>query len=214
MDCEKTESELSGKREINRLRNRSTILLSARECFRDKGYENTTIRDIVRQTGLAAGTFYNYFSSKQDIFVALLSDFLAELNRELSESRRGQASAEQVIYSAYAALFRATAEDPLVYELAHHNDRAIRELFGSDIPGLAMMSLADDIEYAVSQGLLPDVDQDYLSAAFTGLGYEMSLRVAHRARRKPEAATQEARNATRFATDLLMKGLQRQTSLS
>ena len=67
MDMLQSSEEVAGKREQNRIRNRGAILHAARECFRERGYENSTIRDIVRRTGLAAGTFYNYFSSKQEI---------------------------------------------------------------------------------------------------------------------------------------------------
>ncbi|MCL7945831.1 TetR/AcrR family transcriptional regulator [Marinobacter sp. ATCH36] len=202
-----TKKEAPGKRELNRIRNRKAILDAARECFRELGYDNTTIRDIVRRTGLAAGTFYNYFSSKQDIFAALLTDFLGQLNHNLTESRQAASSAEDFIYSAYLALFKATASDPLVYELAHRNDHAIRELFGSDILGLTIMSLEEDVKDAVEHGLLPDLDQEYLCAAFFGVGYELSLRLAHRAHRNPDNAGTEARNATRFATNLFLNGL-------
>ncbi len=207
MDMLETKNEATSKREFNRIRNRSAILDAARECFRSRGYDNSTIRDIVRRTGLAAGTFYNYFSSKQDIFAALLTDFLGQLNHNLTEGRKTAGSAEDFIYFAYLSLFRATASDPLVYELAHRNDRAIRELFGSDILGLTMLSLEEDVKGAVERGLLPDVDQEYLCAAFFGVGYELSLRLAHRAHKHPDMAEAEARKATRFATDLFLKGL-------
>ncbi len=207
MDMSVTKQETPGKREFNRIRNRKAILDAARECFRDRGYDNSTIRDIVRRTGLAAGTFYNYFSSKQDIFAALLTDFLDQLNHNLTENRQAASSADDFIYSAYFALFKATASDPLVYELAHRNDRAIRELFGSDILGLTIISLEQDVKGAVERGLLPDLDQEYLCAAFFGVGYELSLRLAHRAHRHPDRADAEARNATRFATNLFLNGL-------
>lgn len=112
MDMLDTKPEATGKREFNRIRNRSAILDAARECFRERGYDNSTIRDIVRRTGLAAGTFYNYFSSKQDIFAALLTDFLSGLNHNLTECRKSANSAEDFIYFAYLSLFRATASDP------------------------------------------------------------------------------------------------------
>lgn len=213
MDMSDTKPEATGKREFNRIRNRAAILDAARECFRQRGYDKSTIRDIVRRTGLAAGTFYNYFSSKQDIFAALLKDFLSGLNHNLTECRKSATSTEDFIYFAYLSLFRATASDPLVYELAHRNDRAIRELFGSDILGLAMLSLEEDVRDAVQRGLLPEMDEEYLCAAFFGVGYELSLRLAYRAHEQPAEAEIEARNATRFATDLFLKGLGRDLPL-
>lgn len=214
MDMLKAEPRVPGKRERNRINNRNAILNAARECFRQKGYENTTIRDIVRQTQLAAGTFYNYFSSKQDIFIALLTDFLSQLSSSLSERRQTAGNKEDFIRDTYLALFQATARDPLVYELAHRNDQAIKELFGSGVLGLAMMSLEEDVRIAVEQGLLPPVDVEYLCASFFGVAYEMSLKVASRASREPEIADRESTQAADFATSLFLGGLEQLTELS
>lgn len=214
MDTLETSGEAAGKREQNRIRNRRAILEAARECFRDKGYDNATIRDIVGRTHLAAGTFYNYFSSKQDIFAALLTDFLTHLNNNLTRFRRSAASTEDFIHYAYLALYTATARDPLVYELAHRNERALRELFGSDILGLTMLSLEEDVREAMARGLLPRIDLDYLCAAFFGVAYETSLTVARRAHGTPENAENEALTATRFSTALFLGGLPQLARLS
>lgn len=120
-----TSPQATGKRALNRIRNRHAILRAARDCFQEHGYDNTTIRDIVRRTGLAAGTFYNYFSSKQDIFAALLSDFLTSLNNDMSQQRQSASSTQEFVYRAYLALYSATAKDPVVYELAHQNQPPI-----------------------------------------------------------------------------------------
>ena len=39
--------------------------------FAELGYGATTVRDIIRATDLASGTFYNYFKSKEEVFQAL-----------------------------------------------------------------------------------------------------------------------------------------------
>lgn len=207
MDMLQPGEEVTGKRAQNRIRNRKAILNAARECFREHGYDNSTIRDIVRRTGLAAGTFYNYFASKQDIFAALLTDFLTGLNDNLTGYRRAADTTQDFIHYAYLALYSATARDPLVYELAHDNDRALRELFGSDILGLAMLSLEEDVRDAMERGLLPEINHEYLCAAFFGVAYETSLTVAKRAHRQPETAEAEALAATRFSTALFLGGL-------
>ncbi|WP_298447677.1 TetR/AcrR family transcriptional regulator [uncultured Marinobacter sp.] len=207
MDMLSSGKEIPGKRERNRLRNHSAILNSARICFQEKGYENTTIRDLIKKTDLASGTFYNYFRNKQDIFAALLTDFLSGLNENLTRSRRSAVTTEEFIHRSYHALFSATAKDPLVYELAHRNDRAIRELFGSGILELIMMSLEDDVRSAVTRGILPNVDQEYLCAAFFGVAYETSLVVARRVHLDPEQADTEVDRATNLTTALFQGGL-------
>src|SRR5215831_9808283 len=63
-----------GKREQTKVANRQAILDAAREVFGELGYEVATVRDIIRRTGLAAGTFYNYYRSKEEVFTALSDD--------------------------------------------------------------------------------------------------------------------------------------------
>ena len=42
--------------------------------FGELGYDGATVRDIIRRTGLASGTFYNYYKSKEEVFDALADD--------------------------------------------------------------------------------------------------------------------------------------------
>lgn len=52
---------------------RESILQTTREMIAEKGYNQISIRDIAKKCGIAAGTFYNYFRSKQEIVSSLLS---------------------------------------------------------------------------------------------------------------------------------------------
>jgi AcrR family transcriptional regulator len=56
---------------------RSELIACAQEFFYTKGYESTSVRDIVDGVGVAKGTFYYYFDSKQAILEALVEE-LAE----------------------------------------------------------------------------------------------------------------------------------------
>lgn len=47
------------------------ILDAALECFSRQGFHKTTMKDIVRESGLSAGAIYNYFSSKGEIIDAI-----------------------------------------------------------------------------------------------------------------------------------------------
>jgi AcrR family transcriptional regulator len=47
------------------------ILDAAMECFSRAGYERTTVDDIARAAERSIGTVYNYFPSKEDLFLAL-----------------------------------------------------------------------------------------------------------------------------------------------
>jgi len=68
---EKHESERRGRRE-----RRQEIIEAALGCFSRRGYNKTTMDDIVAESNLSKGTLYWYFDSKEDLFeAALLSLF-------------------------------------------------------------------------------------------------------------------------------------------
>lgn len=58
---------------------RAQILESALEVFSAQGYHQASVSDLVTAAGVARGTFYLYFDSKQAIFHELLDDLLAHL---------------------------------------------------------------------------------------------------------------------------------------
>ncbi len=66
---------------------RKEILLTARKLFVQKGYDQTSINDILKIVDIAKGTFYYYFSSKEEVLQAIIMDIVYE----------GAARAEQIL---------------------------------------------------------------------------------------------------------------------
>jgi AcrR family transcriptional regulator len=56
---------------------RSELIACAQKLFYSKGYERTSINDIVKEVGVAKGTFYYYFDSKQAILEAMIDELVA-----------------------------------------------------------------------------------------------------------------------------------------
>lgn len=57
----------SGKREQNKGHTKERILAAALELFQQKGLENATTKEISRKAGIAEGTLFNYFKTKEDL---------------------------------------------------------------------------------------------------------------------------------------------------
>jgi TetR/AcrR family fatty acid metabolism transcriptional regulator len=55
---------------------RERIIAAAATLFGEKGYHNTTTAEIAESAGVAAGTIYIYFSSKEELLVAVFEEFL------------------------------------------------------------------------------------------------------------------------------------------
>src|SRR5579864_5711311 len=57
----------SGKRQQNKERTKERILEAALQLFREKGLEGTTTKEISKKAGIAEGTLFNYFKTKEDL---------------------------------------------------------------------------------------------------------------------------------------------------
>jgi AcrR family transcriptional regulator len=55
-------------------RKRISILESALKCFGEKGYHSTTMDDIVAYSNMSKGLIYNYFRSKEELYVSLMDE--------------------------------------------------------------------------------------------------------------------------------------------
>lgn len=52
---------------------KALILKNAFECFAEKGFQAATIDDIVTRSGISKGAIYNYFNSKDEIYIELMN---------------------------------------------------------------------------------------------------------------------------------------------
>ncbi len=69
-------------RELRQAR-RQQLLDAARRVFARRGYQETSLQDLLEEAGVARGTFYQHFSGKQGVFEALVGDFLDALGAAL-----------------------------------------------------------------------------------------------------------------------------------
>ena len=73
----------AARAERRRAERREAILAAAKTVFRDKGYHQASVHDIIDEARIARGTFYLYFTSKQELFGELVDDFLARVRGEV-----------------------------------------------------------------------------------------------------------------------------------
>jgi AcrR family transcriptional regulator len=193
---------LAGKRARNKAHNRAAILEAAREVFAEEGYDAAGVRDIIRRTELASGTFYNYFPDKEAVFRAVLDESAQEVRRRLRTVRAGARTLEAFVGDAYRAWFQFLVEDRLLFELMQRNTGPIRALFGDPILGAGVADLLEDLQRAIGRGDVPELDAQYLTGAMAGVALELGVRMAER---EPP----DVEGAARFATDLFLGGIAR-----
>jgi TetR/AcrR family transcriptional repressor of nem operon len=64
---------------------RDRLLSAAMRLFWEKGYNTTSVADIVREAGAHSGSLYHFFPTKQDLLVAVLDRYLAGIHPMLLE---------------------------------------------------------------------------------------------------------------------------------
>lgn len=189
-----------GKREQTKVNNRKAILAAARSIFAELGYGTTTVRDIIRRTDLASGTFYNYFQSKEEVFQALMDTNALEVRPQLIEVRANATTFEDLIEGTFHIFFDYLARDRGAFEVLRSNAGAIRVRMDTPEIVAGFDELQADIEKAIADGLLEPVDAGYLTASAVGMAFEIGDRMLAR-----EEADVEG--ATKFATSLIMGGV-------
>jgi AcrR family transcriptional regulator len=78
---------------------RNRILKVAATLFTRVGWDRATTRSIATSAGIATGTLFNYFPSKEGIAATLISDALAKAKDEFERRRRGEESLEEDLFS-------------------------------------------------------------------------------------------------------------------
>lgn len=191
-----------GRREQTKQANRAAILESARVVFAALGYGAASVRDIVRGTDLATGTFYNYFPDKEAVFRALVDDFAEEARRRVRAARGNATDAASFVGDAYRAYFELVVEDPGMTAVMRRNMGTVRAMFDDKQLPASTEELAEDLRTAIASGLLADLDVDYAAHTMVAVAVELGERLIER---EPP----DVEGATAFATGLFLGGLAR-----
>jgi AcrR family transcriptional regulator len=149
-----------GQRTLERLLDAGATVFAAR------GYHAARVDDVVKAAKTSHGTFYLYFSSKEDLFQALAVDVaesMVELARELPDLNPGRAgdlhdwlTRFQALYARHSAVIRTWTEAEIV-------DSDMGRV-GGDLVVQFSRELAKRLEAAA-----PDIEPDIAALAFVGM---------------------------------------------
>ncbi len=190
----------TGKREQTKIQNRQLILNAARQVFGELGYGATTVRDIIRATPLASGTFYNYFKSKDEVYQAIRDEVALAMRPRLHDERMKAKSVEEFITYTFRTFFEYVSDDRMNFRTIRHAADTTRVRMDTPEVIAGFEELREDIEEAISKGLFPPIDADMLMAAIVGVAFEVGERMLKREPHDPHMAAD-------FATALFLGGV-------
>jgi AcrR family transcriptional regulator len=168
---------------LDRETRRQRILEAATTVFARKGYRHSSVSDIIEAAGIARGTFYLYFQSKEEIFLALIDRWFEETTRRLEQVADMPASLEETGCKKRGELrgwfdfFRERRELALiVFREAVAIDDRFEERMAQLLARINKLR-GDHIRQMQAAGYFrPDADVDFLNACLNGIFRELMLR--------------------------------------
>ena len=116
------------KRQLNKKHNKENLIISARQVFAQKGFENASVREIVLNAKLGSGTFYNYFEDKFDIFLIingrLVNEFSDYFLREIEKVK----TFNELVRTAFNCWFSWILNEEENYQFIKNNKKYVLDL--------------------------------------------------------------------------------------
>jgi AcrR family transcriptional regulator len=187
---------------------RDRLLQAALDSFAERGYDATGVAEICQRAGVSKGAFYYHFASKQALFVALLEQWLAALDREMARLAAPSATAVQSLQTMVGLLqqvFRdASGRLPMFLEFWRQaaRDEGIWQATMAPFERYHGM-LAGMIEQGIAEGSLRPFDASEAARALLSMAVGMVLQSAL------DAAGNDWERSAQAGVDLLLHGLVR-----
>ncbi|WP_248560861.1 TetR/AcrR family transcriptional regulator [Niallia sp. NCCP-28] len=107
------------------------VLNKAHELFIEKGFHATSIQEILENSGISKGTFYNYFTSKNELLISIFKSIYSEIEEKRKKLLRGEDKRNIDIFIKQIELLIKTNDQykiiSLFEEILFTNDEELKE---------------------------------------------------------------------------------------
>jgi AcrR family transcriptional regulator len=188
------------RRETKKQENRRAIINAGRRVFATLGFGAATVKDIIRESGLAQGSFYNYFDSKEDVFKVVLDEIVRPAQLEFKTLRSQARTAREFVGSAYRACIQFSVQDSASAELIRLNQGAFREAFYlARVSADLRSDLMADLDAGIRSGMFVPHDTPIMAETMVSLGIDIFLLCIN--------DLEESERRIQFLEDLFLRSL-------
>ncbi|MBA4700412.1 MAG: TetR/AcrR family transcriptional regulator [Ruminococcus sp.] len=177
----------------------------AKELFSAKGFKDTNISEITKRAGMAVGTFYSYYPSKEKIFMDIFLEENAKLKQRCFQSLNLEQSPMDVVGEMLKLNVEGTKANPILREWYNRNvfeklEQAYREENGVDSVDFLYDSFLELITLWQQQGKMQkDIDSKMIMMVFAA--------IINVDTHKEEIGIEYFPELLHFMTELIMKSL-------
>lgn len=154
------------------------ILTEAETLFGRRTYSDVTVAEICGQAGIATGSFYKWFESKEELFVTLVRSINRDVRAAMREAIEGLGGHAEIREAAFGAFFDLMSERPHVYRIVREAEFVCPGVFREYYERLSR-SYARGVRMAQIRGEIDaDYDPEVIAYAYMGVGYFIGMRWA------------------------------------
>ncbi|MGV8909906.1 MAG: TetR/AcrR family transcriptional regulator [Propionicimonas sp.] len=163
---------------MDRAARRAQVAGAAIRVFRERGVGGTAVSDIVKAAGIAQGTFYLYFDSKDEVLLAVAEQFVADVGIAVEASIAGPEVPAPVrlrgLVAALGDLASNPANESMTVLLHRPENQALHDRLTEPLGQRLFVLVEDIVAQGVAEGSMIGVD-DVGGAAWFVLGGLQSI---------------------------------------
>jgi len=152
---------------------RREILVAARELFVKKGYEQTSVNDILRIVDIAKGTFYYYFASKEEVLEAIILDIVEE------GARRAETILKDKSIPLVNRIMMAIMAQAPEFEGSDEIKEELHKVENAKLEQLYLRAMLKRMTPVLQEPVLEGIDQDIFHLEYPAECIEAILLLGH-----------------------------------
>jgi AcrR family transcriptional regulator len=151
------------------------ILRCGKALFSEQGFKNTNVADIMKMANLGTGTFYNYFSSKDALFMEIYMEENLKLKKQIIDATDLEAEPIDVIKQMLTLNMQGMMMNPILKEWYNRDvfnkiEQNFRKQKGLDEMDFMYDLFIEVVKKWQAEGKMRnDIDPDVIMALFTAI---------------------------------------------
>lgn len=134
-------------------RRKQDLLNIAYRMFIEKGYENTSVDDIITEAGIAKGTYYYYFESKEATLEAVIEMMIEKAENIAKAALTNPVPIPQKLASVVYA-FQPNKDEIVITDVLERKENIVmHDKIGKKIVEVAVPILSDIVREGIAQGI-------------------------------------------------------------
>jgi AcrR family transcriptional regulator len=184
---------------------KAEIWRCAKELFSTKGFKDTNVAEITKMAGMATGTFYNYYTSKDQLFMELHIEENIKLKRSMMETVNLDADPLSVVKEMVAKNLQGMVENPILREWFNRDVFQKIEQCYREANGLEYINFLYDFfievvkKWQITGAIRNDISAEMIMAIFNA--------IINVETHKEEVGFQYFPQVLDYLTEFTMKGL-------